>query len=965
MPDTGRKQIIFVMLAAALLPAIGFCVVDAVVYMQSVSVTFSEALLSAASPAEWIRRVLVCVGCFIIGPLVIKQDVALHRFRREQKYLLSIMNNMQSIFPEPLVLISKSLLEVKMTSYQAIQLGFVPESPPSGVESILEHVYPDDILALRTAVNRALNEGLASHVEFRCRGLEGWNSICWRIGTLNEHGVIPVVMFPIPETSLYRKLLMQKDEFLNQAEELSKSCVWAYDFAAENFTSFGKYGDILGLSADVVPASRGDLLEKLSKTDKTNAEAAWHKTLAAHDSVEVDYSVILNNGKKVWLRENLIIQRHAANGNPLKACGIIRDITQEHELIIKHKNAAMEFRRILDGTPQAIFVFAKNSLEIFSVNHTACEMFGYSQKDIMRQSRSSLHPDSEIERLRSIFSMNATSFDGTVGRVQCLKRNGESFEAWLDLKLIKNNHGNCIVASYKTSGLDEESSKSQKMLEEAVENSDFNIIICRPDNFSFEYFSRAACQALEYSPEAMAELTLPEIDSNLTLDICRNLWKELRIKRTITFESLSRTKFGKSFPIEIAAFYLKSEDEEYFCIVIRDISERKKSEEMVLAAKEQAESSSQVKTQFVANISHAIRTPLNGIMGFAELLRMPGESQAKMQEYADIILQCGHNLQEMIENLMDISKIESGEVTFNKREFSVNAMMDELYSFFQNLAKNSTKDIKIVMRKSLRDHECMINSDEQRIRQILTKLLNNAYKFTDQGIIEFGYFEKSPWLEFFVRDTGVGMDDEKIKSVFEPFREGDNQKFRKYGGNRLGLAVAKKLVNLMGGDIRCQSDVGAGCAFLFTLPFKRKTATEQVEVIDAPVVEKKGELDWSNKKILVVEDDPVNYLFIEKILEPTKVNLIHTEMAMPGIAACREDAEIDLVLMDIRLPDLSGWDATREIKKFRPNLPVIAQTANAMLEDKQRSFAAGCDDYLTKPLPKDALLGAINRFFNA
>ncbi len=963
MADAGRKQVIFAMLAAALLPAIGFCVVDAIVYMQSVSVSFTDALITAASPAEWIRRFLVCIGCFIIGPLVIKQDVFIHRLRNEQKYLLSILTNVQSIFPEPMIMISKSLLEVKMTSYQAIQLGFIPESPPSGVDSILEHVYPDDTIGLRTAINRALNEGLASHVEFRCQGLDGWNSICWRVGPLNEYGVIPVLMYPIPETSLYRRLLLQKDEFLNQAEELSKSCIWSYDFAAESFTSFGRYADVLGLADDAVPAKRDDMLAKLSKEDKRKADAAWQDAQSSNDSIEVDYSIILNNGKKVWLRENLIVQRHAANGSPIKACGIIRDITEEHEKIVKFENDAMEYRKILDGAPVAVFMFAKNSLEILAANQTACEMFGYSKTDIMRQSRSSLHPDTELARIKTAFKQDAAAFNGKVGLVKCLKRDGESFDAWLDLRLVNNKQLDCIIASYRTSGLDEGLSKAGKMLEAAVANSEFNMIVCRPDDFSFEYFTRAASSSLEYSPEEMAELTLPQVDSNLTLDICRNLWKELRVKRNITFESLSRTKYGKSFPIEIAAYYLKPEDKEFFCIVIRDISERKKSEELVLAAKEEAESSSKVKTQFVANISHEIRTPLNGIMGFAELLRMPGESQAKMQEYADIILQCGHNLQEMIENLMDISKIESGEVVFNKQEFSINSVMDELYAYFQNLVKNSGKNIKVDMRKSLRDNECVINSDPQRIRQILNKLLANALKFTEQGTIEFGYFEKSPWIEFFVRDTGVGMDEEKVKTVFDPFHSGDGQKFQKFGGNRLGLAIAKKLVNLLGGDISCQSESGAGSAFLFTLPFKRKSSTEQVEPVETPEVKVQGEYDWSKKKILVVEDDPVNYLFIEKILESTKVNLVHTEMAMPGIAACREDAAIDLVLMDIRLPDLSGWDATREIKKFRPNLPVIAQTANAMLEDKQRSFAAGCDDYLTKPLPKDALLAAINRFF--
>ena len=683
MAETGRKKIIFIMLVAALLPALGYCLVDSIVVMQLKSVTLLQAMITDVSGWDWLRRFLVSSGCFIIGPVVIKQDTSLNRLLREQKYLKNLVRNMQCIFPEPMLMISRSMTEIKMTTHQAVQLGFTPENQPGSLDDIMEKVHLDDSLYLRTAINRALNEGRAGSVEFRCNTPKGETIVNWRIGAINEFGVIPVVMSLVPDHTLYRRLMNDKVELLEKIEDINSCVIWKYDFASESFSYFGPVNRVVKLPEGIVPGHRIDLFQRLSSSDNQQPEALWQKALVAEENVSADYR-IKSGDREYWVRERISISRYPDNSNPESAFGVVFDVTAEYNELKDREKVIQEYRSIFDGAPNGIFMFAADSMEILYVNLTACNMFGYARQDLLRQSRAALHEDVELERLKESFALGNSFESCAIGRVQCLKRNGDIFQAELDLNKIKSSSGDYIIASYQLPHEDPEAGRERKMLEEAVGLSDFNLLICRPEDFSFEYFSDAACRDLDYSPEEMEFLTLPEVDSNLTLDICKNLWKELKTKRSITFESLSRSKSGKSFPIEISAFYLNSDDKEYFCCVIRDISERKQSEEAVLSAKEQAEAASSVKAGFVASISHQIRTPLNGIMGFAELMRMPGETTAKMQEYADIILQCGHNLQELIENLMDISRIEAGEVEINSNEFSVNSLIDELYdSFFQ------------------------------------------------------------------------------------------------------------------------------------------------------------------------------------------------------------------------------------------------------------------------------------------
>jgi CheY-like chemotaxis protein len=351
---------------------------------------------------------------------------------------------------------------------------------------------------------------------------------------------------------------------------------------------------------------------------------------------------------------------------------------------------------------------------------------------------------------------------------------------------------------------------------------------------------------------------------------------------------------------------------------------------------------------------------MNGILGFAELIQRKDLTTEKRNEYAKIITECGNNLLQIINDILDISKIEAGECKIVKTDFSVNKMMEELYAFFEPLiTQGGASGITFEMRKSLRDDECIIHSDENRLRQVLTNLLSNSMKFTSRGFINFGYFEKGNEIEFFVKDSGIGIPADKQITIFEPFRQAEETLSKKYRGTGLGLAIVKNFIKLLDGSIRVESEPGQGSCFTFTIPLERTVRDLQKDFRTS--IMKTTIFNWFNKKILIVEDDRINFMLLHKLLETTGAEILHAETAQESVDISLS-TRLDIVLMDIRLPDFSGWEAAQMIKKEKPDLPIIVQTANAMVEDKEKTFKYGCDGYITKPISKSVLFNTIQSF---
>ena len=406
-----------------------------------------------------------------------------------------------------------------------------------------------------------------------------------------------------------------------------------------------------------------------------------------------------------------------------------------------------------------------------------------------------------------------------------------------------------------------------------------------------------------------------------------------------------------------------SGSEKTYLIVISDISERLKIIENLNNAKLQAEEADRLKTAFLANMSHEIRTPMNSIIGFSNLLNDDDINAVKKNEYISHIQQSSRLLLNLIDDIIDISKIEAGQLNFNLSSFKLNEVVIETFMMFKEA--NVRKELDFILTLPPGGNAIICKNDPLRLKQVLTNLIGNAEKFTKSGFIDVSYKiikkETKNLAEFAIRDSGIGIPADKQDIIFDRFRQIDDSQTRNFGGTGLGLAISKKLIESMMGNIWVESSPGKGSTFYFTIPVENpELAGEEKAVISSP----SKLFNFAGKTLLVAEDEDSNYELIKAILRPTTVKLIRATNGSEACQMVEKNQSIDLILMDIRMPKMNGYDATRRIKKTHTDIPVIALTAYAMSEDEEKSLLAGCDKYISKPIQPTKLLQTIQKLLN-
>ncbi|MDQ1264909.1 MAG: Hybrid sensor histidine kinase/response regulator [Bacteroidota bacterium] len=384
-----------------------------------------------------------------------------------------------------------------------------------------------------------------------------------------------------------------------------------------------------------------------------------------------------------------------------------------------------------------------------------------------------------------------------------------------------------------------------------------------------------------------------------------------------------------------------------------EISAHKKTVNELLIAKEKAEESDKLKTAFLRNMSHEIRTPLNGILGFSDLLNHENNSIEEIREYTNMIRLSGNRLLSIVNNVLDIARIESGQLKVVLKPLSIHSIFSDLFSLFNNLAKS--KNLILSFDKNHAD--CVILSDEIKLNQILTNLINNAIKFTKNGSINFGYQIKDNSVIFYIHDTGIGISSEFNKKIFERFTQVEITLTREYEGAGLGLAICKGLVELLGGSIWVESKPGLGSTFFFNLPYTAGDLPKQEESVlkNEPAKPFHG-------KILIVEDDIVSYQYLCRLFDNPNLTILHAQNGELAVELVRNISDIDLILMDIRMPVMDGVEAINQIKDIRPGLPIIVQTAYAFREEKETFQSTGYHDYIAKPIQKEDLMKLISKY---
>jgi len=445
----------------------------------------------------------------------------------------------------------------------------------------------------------------------------------------------------------------------------------------------------------------------------------------------------------------------------------------------------------------------------------------------------------------------------------------------------------------------------------------------------------------------------------------------------ISYENYA-VEIGKYF--DVWAF---SPEKDKFAVIFSDTTERKQAEELLRLknkefeaqyeeymqlnevlrqtnydleiAKQRAEESDKLKTAFLQNMSHEIRTPLNGILGFSKLLTDSNLTKEEITEFTSIIHQSGIRLLDLVNNVLDISKIETKQIEVNLSNFSINSLISDLYSFFTPLA--NTNKLSINYNTTLLDQESIILSDEGKIHQVLSNLISNAIKFTPSGSIDYGYNIENDKITFFVKDTGIGITKHLHEKIFRRFVQAEDTIGRNYEGAGLGLAICKGLVEMMGGTIWIDSEIGNGSTFYFSIPYF------SVSLSDYENPAKQSNLMTSTHyKILIAEDDFTSYRVLSRVLENNNFIVLHAENGSQAIDLVNEHPDIALILMDIRMPVMDGMEATKRIKILRADIPIIAQTAYAFSDEKEKILSIGCDDYISKPIEIDKLSKLISKY---
>jgi PAS domain S-box-containing protein len=375
----------------------------------------------------------------------------------------------------------------------------------------------------------------------------------------------------------------------------------------------------------------------------------------------------------------------------------------------------------------------------------------------------------------------------------------------------------------------------------------------------------------------------------------------------------------------------------------------------LIYAKEKAEEGDHLKSSFLANMSHEIRTPMNGILGFTELLKEPKLTGEEQRQYINVIEKSGNRMLNIINDIVSISKIESGQMNLSYKETSINDQIESICNVFKIEAKEKNIELKINNTLSAADN--LISTDEEKVYAILSHLLSNALKFTDDGFIEIGCFRNNNSITFYVEDSGIGIDSNKIDVIFERFRQVDDSLNRSYDGAGLGLYISKSYTELLGGKIWAENNVDKGAVFYFKIPIIKTNVTDkevQIPLVTIPY-------ETQKLKILVAEDDSISLKFISKILKIFGENLLVARNGFEAVNLCKKNPDIDIILMDIQMPIMNGYEAIKKIREFNEDVIIITQSAFVFTDEAEKAIKVGGNGYISKPIDKKQLIDHINK----
>ena len=634
----------------------------------------------------------------------------------------------------------------------------------------------------------------------------------------------------------------------------------------------------------------------------------------------------------------------------------VRDITERKTAEKAILDSQQEYKNIFENV---VDIFYEASLDGKLLNATPSveRITKYKREDLIGQPMLIFYHDQAVREplLKELLEKGQiTDFELDVRDID-----GSPIPCSLNSRIIFDEKGQPerIVGSLTDLRHRKKAETRIRQLSTALQQSPVSVIISDTDT-RIIYVNDTFTRFSGMTPEEIIGTTPNEITrGQIPMAELQDLWGTVRAGKIWKgeLEYMMKDERKVWLSVTVSPIFDEKEQVSHFVGIIEEITKRKIYEQDLKRAKEQAEKSDRLKSAFLANMSHEIRTPMNAILGFSSLLKEEDPRKERRDYYIDIINSKGKDLMRIISDIIDISRIEAGDLLVRMEPLEIVEFMRDIYDEFK-------EDTQIKSRSNLQFRlnipetagQIIVNTDPARLKQVFVNLIHNAIKFTTEGYIQIGFkLISGNRIRLFVRDTGIGIPPEKQKLIFERFRQIDESHTREFGGTGLGLAICKNLVEKMGSELLVNSSEGQGSDFQFTLKYVLPSKPVHGPVIDPAEGRREAsriKLDLKGRKILIVEDDGSSYLYLETLLRKHGPEICWAKSGRRAIEILEKESDFDLVLMDIRMPEMNGMETTRRMRGKYPDLPIIAQTAYAQISDRKQALDCGCNDYISKPI---------------
>jgi PAS domain S-box-containing protein len=901
-------------------------------------------------------------------PFAVKEALEQVRINKERRFSELLLKEneakLQSIFSAAQVgiglVVDRVLIEVndffcKMTGYY--------RSDIIGKSSEILYSSAEEYAIAGKEKYRQIAEKGTGTVEskFKCRDGKILNVII-SSSPLDKNDHKKGITFTVLDITERKKSEEALKESQNLFQTLSQvSPVGIFRTKPDGYTTYvnPKWLELSGLPSD--EAIGFGWLKAVHPEDRKLIEARWKSDVQSRTSSIAEYRFLRSDGSSVWVMGNAVPEW--IDNEVVGYIGTITDITERKLTEEALAESETKYRQMVTQSPDGIFVIDLSGMFI-SVNRAICDKLKYTEEELLSMKIWSIIPENYHSfhrlRLRSIIEGNTPKVnaeyevkgkDGKIHSIEVL-----SAPYYKGKKLV----GFQGIARDIT-----ERKLAEKSLRESEERHR-SIFENVQDLF---YETSIDGTILEVSPSirflSKGQYQREELIGKSIFDFYSDPQERMAFISQITehgaisdFEITLVNKDGTRIPCSLSSkiFFDPQGRPSKIIGSVRDITDRKNVSEALRLAKEKAEASDKLKTTFLNNISHEVRTPLNGILGFAEIISKISLSEDEKRESLAMLYESSDRLLNTITSYMDISLLTSGNFTVHKKDFNPGQVLKRIFENYNTICSN--RNLELILDIPVKSENILINSDPEIFQKVLNHLLNNAVKFTEKGSIRLGFSILENEIEFFVKDSGIGIRKESMENIFNRFEKEDRGPSRLSEGSGLGLSISKGMVDMIGGKMHVDSEIGVGSCFSIRIPYQNKEGASVP--LTQPVEHRKS---TRKPSILLAEDDETNSYFLKALLaREMDANVLHASNGREAIELFKANPDIELVLMDMKMPEVNGFEATRQIKLIRNEVPVIAITAYAMSGDEERVMAAGCDGYLSKPITKRSLLQKMAEF---